>query len=435
MSETICLEENKIRPAPLSKAAVICGLAALFYLYEFILQVSPNVMTHDLMRDLHIDAAGLGIISMFYYVAYTPVQIPAGLLFDKFGARIIITLAVGICSLGAVLFGVTNGMLLASCGRFLMGAGSAFAFIGALVLVARWFEPKYFALITGIVQLLSSIGAIMGETPLALASSFYGWRDTMIVIGIVGFVLMITFYLFVRDYPPGASKKASTLPSADGHILENLQIVTKSLQNWWVALYSFTNWAAVLTFAALWGTPYIAEYYQMSDTMAATAGIMVWLGIGVSSPFIGWWSDKIGKRVLPLTCASAIGVIASCVILYVPHVPLMVMYFALFMLGAAAGGQSLSFALVKDLNRPKTVGTVIGFNNMAVVCGGLIFQPLVGFLLRMNWDGVMFNGTPFYSVENFRSAFIILPLTYLVSTVVSHFLLQETNCKQLIMGD
>ncbi len=116
---------------------IVCGLAAFFYLYEFILQVSPGVMTTALMRDFQVDAAVLGTTSAFYFYAYAPMQIPAGLLFDRYGPRLLITLALLICALGAFFFGMTTNLAFASAGRFFMGVGSAFSFIGILILISR----------------------------------------------------------------------------------------------------------------------------------------------------------------------------------------------------------------------------------------------------------------------------------------------------------
>ncbi len=107
-------------------AILICTLAALFYLYEFTLQVSPGVMTHELMRDLGLNAASLGLVSGFYYYAYTPMQIPAGLLHDRFGPRMVLTLAIIACSLGAFFFATSQTLTEAALGRVLMGIGSAF---------------------------------------------------------------------------------------------------------------------------------------------------------------------------------------------------------------------------------------------------------------------------------------------------------------------
>ena len=104
------------------------------------------------------------------------------------------------------------------------------------------------------------------------------------------------------------------------------------------------------------------------------------------------------------------------------------MYVLLFFFGVAASGQSLSFGLVKDQSHPNVVGTAIGFNNMAVVAGGALFQPLVGILLDLNWKGEIATDIPIYTAANYRWAFLILPICYFVGAIVSAWFLKETHC-------
>ena len=104
------------------------------------------------------------------------------------------------------------------------------------------------------------------------------------------------------------------------------------------------------------------------------------------------------------------------------------MYLLLFIFGLGASGQALVFALVKDNNEPARVGTAIGFNNMAVVLGGML-QPLVGFILIYAWDGVVEEGIPLYTVANYQLALLILPIAYFIALIVAVFCLRESNCQ------
>src|SRR5262249_39047600 len=150
-------------------------------------------------------------------------------------------------------------------------------------------------------------------------------------------------------------------------------------------------------FAALWGVPFMVAAYGISTQAASAALAMTWVGIGVGSPLIGWWSDHIGQRCLPLIVSAVLGVLSLVVVIYVPNLPTFLLYVSLFVLGLAASGQSLAFGVVKDNNHPSVTGTAIGFNNMATVAGGALFQPLVGIFLQLNWDGVMQGNAPVYT--------------------------------------
>lgn len=416
---------------PTLLAVSICALASAFYMYEFILQVSPAVMTQELTRDLALNAVSLGTMAAFYYYAYTPMQLPAGFLFDRFGPRRLMTIAIFACALGALIFGLTNNVVIASIGRFLMGMGSAFSFIGTLVLVSRWFPPRYFAFLTGLVELMSCVGAIVGETPLTIAVNHWGWRHTILTLAFVGMLLGLLIWLIVRDSPEVVATGHKFQSTSEKTILQSLNQVCRNNQTWFIALYSFTVWAPITAFAALWGVPFLVSAYGISTKMASAACTMIWLAIGIGSPTLGWWSDKVGLRCLPLKFAASLGILGLIPVIYIPHLPLFWLYFCLFLVGLAASGQSLAFGVVKDNNRADVAGTAIGINNMATVAGGALFQPVIGLLLHLYWNGVTYQHTPFYDTADYRRAFIVLPLCYFVAFLVGKFLIRETHCQPL----
>ncbi|MCP5504616.1 MAG: MFS transporter [Chlamydiales bacterium] len=400
-------------------------LAALFLLYEMGLQVSPSIMTRDLMYEFKVGAAALGVMSAFYFYSYTLMQIPVGLLFDRFNARGLITGAVLLCSIGTFFFAFTHHIVWAAFGRFLMGIGSAFAFVGVLILAARWFEAKYFAFLVGTGQFLAALGALGGELPLSAMLEHWRWRVVMIFLGSIGIVLALLCFMIIRDNP----YQERHIPKRHD-LFRELKEIVKSAQTWWIGLYSFCGWGPVAVFAALWGVPYLRVRFQVPTTHAALAMALLWIGLGLTSPLIGWLSNKIGKRCPAMIACSAIGLTCSLILFYVPNITFAHAFILLFGFGIAASGQILSFALIKDNNRPSTTGTAIGLNNMAVVAGGAFFQPMVGFLLQIFWNGAKDDwGVPLYSIENYHLGFTIVPICFFIGLISSSFFIKETYCR------
>lgn len=408
------------------RPSIICLLGAMFYLYEFVLQVSPGVITKELMRDLHLNAAGLGTMAACYFYAYAPMQLPAGLLYDRFGPRRLMTIAILACAAGALFFSMTEGVALASLGRFLMGIGSAFSFIGALLLVSRWFRPQYFAAIAGIVGLMSSLGAIAGEAPLAAAVAHWGWRHSIEWIAYAGGFLAIIVYLVVRDGPPDLLNQYRLTQPGE---MKRLRDVCGNRETWWIALYSFAIWAPIVAFA-LWGVPFLEKAYHLDTSTASLACSMMWLGIGLGGPVVGWWSDNMGRRCTPLTLCGMIGLVSVTAVIYVA-LPTTMLFVFMFLFGIASSAIGLAFAVVKDNNHFHYVGTAIGLNNMATVAGGALFQPLVGILLSSHSTGVMQAGIPVYAVSDYRIALAVVPFCYLCSALISKFFLRETHCQSV----
>jgi len=385
-------------------------------------------MTHQLMSSYGVGAAGLGTISAFFYYGYTPMQLPAGLLYDRFSPRIILPIATVICALGTLFFAITHSPILASNARFMMGLGSAFSFIGTLVLIARWFPPKYFALLAGITQSMSSVGAIIAGAPLTAVIYYIGWRHSLIGLSIMGFILAIAMWLFIKDSSAGVKKEVKE-EKLSHQTFKGLRYLLHNSQSWYIAIYGLAIWAAIITFAALWGVPYIKQFFHTTTTIASMAIAMIWIGIAIGSPFLGWLSDRIKRRCLITSLCASGGVLSTLSILYIPHLSFSIMCVALFGIGIAASGQSLSFAIIKDNTPPAFVGTAVGFNNMAIVSGGALFQPLVGYLLHIYWSGATDGGVPVYGLTAYRHALWVLPVCFIVALIMSWFFIKETHCR------
>ena len=353
-------------------------------------------------------------------------QLPVGLMFDRIGARAIIPLAILGCAVGAYFFGNTETAFWAAVGRFLVGLGSAFAFTGVLVVAALWFRPHRFALLVGLAQLFAAFGAMGGAYPIAVLLELTSWRMIIVGLSIIGVVLAAVAWLVIRDHP---KEKIASDVFHNPRIKESLLRVFANPQSWWIGLYAFASWAPMAFFAALWGTPFLKVRFSVSNQLAASSLSFIWLGLALTSPIIGWLSDKIGKRGILMLICSIVGIFSSLIVIYIPSLPFWTSYIWMFLMGCASAGQILSFAVIKDINPPTGIATAIGFNNMAVVLGGAIFQPLVGYILKWSWDGSLLGNTPFYSNYDYAIALVIVPLCYLVCSATSALFIQETNCK------
>ncbi|MEM7174990.1 MAG: MFS transporter [Chlamydiota bacterium] len=398
-------------------------LASLFLLYEMGLQVSPSIMIDQLMFDFRIGAALLGAMTGVYFYSYTPVQIPAGFFYDRFGPRRLIACATVICAIGALIFGFAYDIVTAAFGRFCMGFGSAFAFIGSLTVAARWF-PKHFALCAGITQFLAAVGALSGAIPLAVLVNIFDWRTVIIATGWIGIGLGLFCFWIIRDQPPNVEWKRMR----HRDLLRECREIFKSHQTWWIALYSFFSWGPTVVFAALWGVPFLMIRYQISNTQAAFAIGMIWIGIGIAGPFLGYLSDRIKRRKPLLLITSVIGLIAAATVLYIHQLPFFAVFPLLVAFGIASAGQILCFAIAKDINKRAVVSTALGLNNMAVVAGGALLQPLVGFLISFFWDGKSVEGVPVYSLASYRIGLFIIPLCFFLALLISIFCIRETYC-------
>ena len=174
---------------PAGLAWSVWGLGALLYLIAFYQRVAPAVITDRLMTDFAIDATALGNLSAFYFYSYVAMQIPTGVIADRWGPRRLLTAGAGIAALGTTLFAVAPDIWWANAGRLLIGASVAVAFVSMLKLASHWFSPQQYALASGLALFTGVMGGVVAGVPLRLLVEAFGWRSIMLASAAVTAVL------------------------------------------------------------------------------------------------------------------------------------------------------------------------------------------------------------------------------------------------------
>lgn len=408
----------------------ICLLAALFYCYDFYLRVMPSVMIEPLEQQYQIGANIIGLISAFYYYSYTPMQIPAGIIIDKYSTRFVLTFSIGLCTAGTFIFAMFTNIPAAYVGRVFMGVGSAFAFIGALKLAALWLPKKHFAMFAGVTTALGTLGAIAADTILSRLVSGLGWQHATYITAFLGLILTVLILIFIKDKP----RWVPEAPKSDTSWKIIWHRVWKLLKNWrfWInGIVGCFMFVPISVFASLWGVAFLTQSFNLSETAGSTAASLIFIGTMVGSPLIGWISDRIKKRRLPMFVGIVIAFGLSMLLIYVNNLSTTIVLLLLFTLGFFASPQILVFAIAREISPPRSTGIATATTNFIVTAGGAIFQPLIGYLLQVQWQGVTTaEGTPFYSLLNYRLSLLIIPATLLLSFFLT-FLIPRTKCQML----
>lgn len=371
------------------------ALASLFFCYAFVQRVSPSVMVDELMRDFAASAAILGNLSAFYFYAYAALQIPVGLLMDRIGPRRLMTAAVAVAAGGSLLFAASEGLAGAYLGRMLIGAGAAFSWVGVLTVLTQWFPAHRFALFTGMAQAVGMAGAIFGQAPLALSVGQIGWRQTLVVVAAIGFVIAAGMWIVVRDKPH---------ESASAGIGASLKVLLGNRETWLNAIFGLSMTAPMLAFAALWAVPYLTTLHGVDRAAAAGVVSFMFLGWAIGAPFMGWLSDHIGARKPVMIVGAAVNIATFIAAIQLPWLPLPALSAVLFVNGLGASAMVLGFACAREHNPPRMSSTAMAIVNVAVIGSGALFQPLVGLVLDLQWDGALVGGVRHYSPEAFRIA-------------------------------
>jgi sugar phosphate permease len=406
---------------------IICGLGALYYCYEYLLRISPSVMTEELMRMYHLTATEVGLFSAYYYHAYVPLQIIVGLLMDRYGPRRLLTFACMLCAMGTYLFAGGYSLHMAEAGRFLVGFGSAFAFVGALKLATIWLPPHRFALVSGIITCLGMVGAMIGDIMLRNLVDQFGWQVTIYASAAIGVILTAVIWSIIRDAKSQQTPFHSQSLNFRGLLL-GLWGALKNPQIWLNGLIGLLLYLSLSAFGELWGIQYLEQSHGFSKVAAAHANSLIFLGWAVGGPLWGWLSDTIRLRRLPILMASVFSLIIVILLLYVPGLSDMQIYLLLFTFGLASSAQILVFAIAREAAHMRITGTAIALTNFIVMVGGNVFQPFVGKLLDMRWTGVMTDGVRIYSPEAYQFALSIMPIGIALAIVIAFFI-RETHAE------
>lgn len=416
----VALIKQSVRPHSDFKAWFVWSIAGLFYSYQFVLRNSPGVMTQDLMRDFSLEACALGVLSAFYLVSYSILQIPVGLGMDKFGPTRLLRLSIVLCIVGTALFGLSESFYLACFARLLIGAGSTCAFLGCLKLATLWFHPEKLALVVGFTLLAGKIGASLGQAPLALLINALGWRETMLFVLVpIGMILTLCIWLFISDTPPTGPLITSEAPDTRlSTLFRRLYKIVINYRIWALGFYGGLMYVPMLAFVDLWGIPFLMELYGIDKATAGSITTMFYFGAGIGCPVVALVSDYFRARKMPMIIGASLAVICNTIIIYVPDIPLTTMYMLFFLAGFIFSAQPLIFASVCQLTPHGSNGTAISFINMIVMMLGLVTQPLIGKFLERAWSGIVHDGVPFYTVADYRFALLSIPLSLVLALLI-----------------
>jgi MFS family permease len=420
-------------------AWLICALGAVFYSYEYFLRISPSVMEDALRHHFNLSATGFGLLSAFYYYAYVPMQLPVGVLMDRFGPRRLLTIACLICVIGTFMFADTVLFGIAAAGRFLVGLGSAFAFVGVLKLATLWLPEDKLAMVAGIATALGTIGAMIGDNLLGSMVTWIGWQQTVNFTAIFGVGLIFVLWYGIRDHK-GNDQDSGTVNTFKKNMID-LGIIVRNKQIWINGIYGCLVYLPTTVFAELWGIPYLTHAHGLTHASANFCNSVLFLGFTIGAPSMGFISDKIKRRKLPMLLGAVGACVVMMIILYVPHLTVSSLSILMFVLGLLYSVQSIVFAVGREVSPKEAAGTAIAMTNMIVMIGAMFLQPLVGRLL--DWSLIKRQAAltalpldkmeQLYTAHDYQFALSIIPLGILIAIILTFFL-KETYAHANVHG-
>ena len=400
---------------------IIVALAAIFYCYEYLLRVAPSVMNQELMAHYNINDFQLGSLTAYYYYIYAPMQIPVGLLMDRYGPKTLMIIACLSCAVGSYLFVFSEILLLAKIGRFLVGFGSSFAFVGVLKLATLLLPQNHFAVVCGATAALGQIGAILGDILLTAMIRQDGWQNASINAALFG--LLLTFGLAVTFRFANKKMLERTCTEEDitsKGVINTFFELTKNIDLWKTSIIGCLFWVPIAVFAEYIGIAFLKAGYGFSSEQAAIANSMIFFGMATGGPLLTALSNKLQSRLLLIKIGGFISAASIALVIFCTSMPPSYVYALLYLTGIATSSKVIVFPMAKELSSKQASGTAIGITNMTIMVAGVLFQPLTGFLLNQT---TAINNI--HSCADFQYALSYIPFVIVTSSVIA-FTTKET---------
>lgn len=427
MARTIpTLTESPCRPW------IVCFTATLFFFFEFIQGNMFNPLAPSLMKDFKIDAELLGVLAGVHFVANVLFLFPSGYLLDRYSTRKIVLLAMWVCVSATFLFAMSTNFWMVFVCRFMTGVGSAFCFLSCIRLASRWFPPRRMALITGLIVTVAMTGGMVAQEPLNLLIEQWGWRQALVIDGSVGLGIIILVALFVQDYPITRQKEMLKQREEIKKISfwQGLFKAYSKLQNVSAAIYTCLMNTPIGILGAMAGSLFLQQSHQLNSHQAAIVSMGIFAGTIVGGPLVGWLSDRISLRRLPMIIGALCSLVVIVVIMHSTSLPVWQWFALFFALGFFTSTQVLSYPTVAESNSPIMTATAVSVIGVITQGGIAVCQPFFGYLLKQSWDGQYLDQIPFYSAMNYHVALLIIPIGFVVALVAS-LVMKETHCRPL----
>jgi MFS family permease len=405
--------------------------ASLFYSFQLVLRIFPNILVNQLSSDFGLTACELGLLSSAYYNAYALVQVPAGIFLDKFSVKSILLISMFCCLAGSLIFSVSNDIYIAYIARFLTGFGAGFALLSSIKsanLSTR--SPKALSFMIGANFSLAMAFVGVNSTLINKVVNIFGWRNASLVFTAVLTILILIVFMTKTSEKSDKKKDFKTIVS---EISQNCSNVFKNKQLYLLSFYGFCTYVPMSCFCDLWGSKFLNIVYGIEYGTSISICMTIYIGVAVGSVFWPYIAHitKSYKKVLIL--AEIILLICfSQLIIFKNITSIFNLYILLFIIGVSCSSTLMSYGLLSNLYGEKLAATANSIYNFSAMLSGVLFQPLIGKIIDYTQEslridaaqiaqqmGIVMSEDQILGIS-FTVAFYIfctLPILALISTI------------------
>lgn len=407
--------ETPIHKPSFSMLLFMWCLLLLASFMSYFHSLTTAVLQPYLTQDFNIDLLTVTAIGSMYFYCYIIMQIPVGLLIDKFGLHLAATTGTFIVALGTALFAAATEVWLLYVGRSCIGIGTSVIFICILKFQIAWFKPKIMMTMTGIACFIGALGGVLAQSPLVYMAEYIGWRNSIYGIAFISLLNACAIAFWVKGAPiqKNAMQKNSVI-----------EVKASAFKGLWVVLGNIRTWPAFMLYAVFYGsyvviagysgTTWLTVTYNISPVVASTYIIAAVFGSTVGCIAVGAWSDRIGSKKIPLLGTGLCYLIAwGGLAFFGKNISLHIMGIILFCIGFFSCAFVVCWSCVQEINPKEFSGIAIAVVNMGGFIGPIILPYLFVFIQSL-YDPA--------SIEGYNAAFIGIFIAVLAALICSLFI-------------
>jgi MFS family permease len=392
-------------------------LVAVYYFFQYALRSAPSVMIPELTGAFGVNALGVSaIVGMFYY-GYSPFSLVAGTSIDRFGAKRVIPIGAAVVAIGALLFG-TGNVTLANIGRFLQGAGGAFALIGAVYLITKNFPASVAASLIGATQMFGMAGGSAGQFLVGpIIKSGVTWDRFWLYASCLGVVISGVLLVLLPKETPKATPTGAGAFSA---LLRSLGKVFRNPQSLLCGFISGLLFIPTTILGMTWGVRLLQEARGREFEAAVTLAASIPIGWMIGCPLLGFISDRLGRRK-PVIFGGALMLLAVVTWVLFGNPEILRGHTVGILMGIASGAAMLPYTVIKEANPPELGGTATGVVNFLNFTFSALLGPVFGARLME-----MPEGDTSLALAHYQAGF--RPLLYgIILALILTVFLKETG--------
>ncbi|WP_224768989.1 MFS transporter [Nocardioides ochotonae] len=334
-----------------------------------------------------ISASQLATFTMLQLLVYALMQMPVGLLVDRFGPRTVLLTGLAMMTAAQTLFALADSYALALLARVVVGAGDAMVFICVLRVVSSWFPVRRIPVFTQLTGTVGQLGALAAAAPMTWALGAVGWTRAYLVAAALGLLIGVAVLLVVRDSPEERHVRGpSTSPRAlVGGLVEAWRLPGTRLGFW---VHFCTPFSANLL-TMLWGYPFFVKGEGRTPGEAGLLLSLMVLTFIVAGPVIGWYigNNPWHRSTIVLSVVAAMVLTWAVVLAWPGSAPMWLLVVLVVVVAIGGPASVIGFDIGRTSNPVERLASATGIINQAGFYATLLLVILVGVVLDWRTPG------------------------------------------------